>query len=66
MGGANDLRNFKNNADDFICSVIPGVSNLQVQYSPGKILMNMQAFRKIYIIIKYIRCTTSTDFIIFI
>ncbi|XP_057550900.1 endoglucanase 8-like [Amaranthus tricolor] len=38
MGGANDLRNFKNNADDFICSVIPGVSNLQVQYSPGGML----------------------------
>ncbi|XP_057541190.1 endoglucanase 8-like [Amaranthus tricolor] len=38
MGKANDLRNFKINADGFICSVIPGVANPQVQYSPGGLI----------------------------
>lgn len=36
MGRANDLKSFQANADGFICSVLPGVSHSQVQYSPGK------------------------------
>lgn len=35
MGRADYFRSFKNNADDFICSVLPGISHTQVQYSPG-------------------------------
>lgn len=35
MGRANDLKAFQNNADGFICSLLPGISHPQVQYSPG-------------------------------
>ncbi|KAL2942026.1 Endoglucanase 8 [Bienertia sinuspersici] len=35
MGKADDLKNFKNNADGFICSVMPGVAHSEVQYSPA-------------------------------
>ncbi|PSR91053.1 Endoglucanase [Actinidia chinensis var. chinensis] len=38
MGKADDLRSFQNNADDFICSILPGISHPQVQYSPGGLI----------------------------
>lgn len=36
MGRANYFSSFKQNADQFICSTLPGISHPQVQYSPGK------------------------------
>jgi len=36
MGRANYFASFKQNADQFICSTLPGISHPQVQYSPGK------------------------------
>ncbi|OWM76648.1 endoglucanase 8-like [Punica granatum] len=38
MGRAGYFRSFKNNADAFICSVLPGISRTQVQYSPGGLI----------------------------
>ncbi|KAJ7942915.1 Endoglucanase, partial [Quillaja saponaria] len=38
MGKAEYFESFKQNADEFICSLLPGLSNLQVQYSPGGLL----------------------------
>ncbi|GMH15159.1 hypothetical protein Nepgr_017000 [Nepenthes gracilis] len=38
MGKADDLRSFKFNADGFICSLLPGISHPQVQYSPGGLI----------------------------
>ncbi|KAE9450910.1 hypothetical protein C3L33_17190, partial [Rhododendron williamsianum] len=38
MGRADDLRSFQNNADGFICSILPGISHAQVQYSPGGLI----------------------------
>lgn len=35
MGKAGYFESFKQNADDFICSLLPGISHPQVQYSPG-------------------------------
>ncbi|KAK9091501.1 hypothetical protein Sjap_024678 [Stephania japonica] len=37
-GEADYLNSFKNNADSFICTLLPGVSNSQVQYSPGGLI----------------------------
>ena len=36
MGKAEYFESFKQNADGFICSLLPGISHPQVQYSPGK------------------------------
>ncbi|GFQ03145.1 endoglucanase 8 [Phtheirospermum japonicum] len=38
MGRAKDLKQFQINADGFICSLLPGISNAQVQYSPGGLI----------------------------
>ncbi|KAL0380877.1 UNVERIFIED_CONTAM: Endoglucanase 8 [Sesamum angustifolium] len=38
MGRANDLKSFQINADGFICSLLPGISHTQVQYSPGGLI----------------------------
>ncbi|KAK4484147.1 hypothetical protein RD792_011367 [Penstemon davidsonii] len=38
MGRAADLKSFQINADEFICSVLPGFSHTQVQYSPGGLI----------------------------
>ncbi|KAL6539066.1 Esterase/lipase/thioesterase [Orobanche minor] len=38
MGRAKDLKQFQINADGFICSLLPGISTTQVQYSPGGLL----------------------------
>ena len=38
MGKAAYLESFKNNADAFICSLLPGLSTSQVRYSPGGLL----------------------------
>lgn len=35
MGKADYFESFKQNADGFICSIMPGISHPQVQYSPG-------------------------------
>lgn len=35
MGKADYFESFKQNADGFICSILPGISHPQVQYSPG-------------------------------
>lgn len=37
MGRAEYFSSFRQNADEFICSVLPGISHPQVQYSPGKL-----------------------------
>ena len=37
MGRADYFESFKQNADEFICSLLPGISHPQVQYSPGTI-----------------------------
>ncbi|CAI0431902.1 unnamed protein product [Linum tenue] len=38
MGRADYFENFKQNADGFICSLLPGISHPQVQYSPGGLI----------------------------
>ncbi|RDX91116.1 Endoglucanase 8, partial [Mucuna pruriens] len=38
MGRANYFGSFKQNADEFICSTLPGISHAQVQYSPGGLI----------------------------
>ncbi|XP_061344918.1 endoglucanase 8-like isoform X1 [Gastrolobium bilobum] len=38
MGRANYFASFKQNADEFICSILPGISHPQVQYSPGGLI----------------------------
>ncbi|CAN1310689.1 Endoglucanase 8 [Linum perenne] len=38
MGKADYFENFKQNADGFICSLLPGISHPQVQYSPGGLI----------------------------
>ncbi|OVA12242.1 Glycoside hydrolase [Macleaya cordata] len=38
MGKANYLKSFQQNADSFICSLLPGISHPQVQYSPGGLI----------------------------
>lgn len=38
MGKAEYLRGFQKNADSFICSVLPGTSHPQIQYSPGGLI----------------------------
>ena len=35
MGKAEYFSSFRQNADEFICSILPGISHPQVQYSPG-------------------------------
>ncbi|KAK8512714.1 hypothetical protein V6N12_030130 [Hibiscus sabdariffa] len=37
MGKAEYFESFKQNADGFICSLLPGISHPQVQYSPEKV-----------------------------
>ncbi|XP_078444120.1 endoglucanase 8-like [Wolffia australiana] len=39
MGKADYLASFKNNANSFVCSLLPGLSTSQVQYSPGGLLV---------------------------
>jgi hypothetical protein len=39
MGRADYFSSFKHNADEFICSTLPGFSHAQVQYSPGTIIL---------------------------
>ncbi|KDO64574.1 hypothetical protein CISIN_1g012581mg [Citrus sinensis] len=38
MGKADYFESFKQNADGFICSILPGISHPQVQYSPGGLI----------------------------
>ncbi|GLT57427.1 hypothetical protein SLA2020_303990 [Shorea laevis] len=38
MGKAEYFESFKQNADGFICSLLPGISHPQVQYSPGGLI----------------------------
>ncbi|CAM8938285.1 hypothetical protein QQ045_013579 [Rhodiola kirilowii] len=38
MGRADYFNNFKLNADEFICSLLPGTAHPQVQYSPGGLI----------------------------
>ncbi|XP_043698704.1 endoglucanase 8-like [Telopea speciosissima] len=38
MGKADYFNSFKQNADGFICSILPGISHPQVQYSPGGLI----------------------------
>ncbi|GAV91273.1 Glyco_hydro_9 domain-containing protein [Cephalotus follicularis] len=38
MGKADYFESFKQNADGFICSLLPGISHPQVQYSPGGLI----------------------------
>lgn len=35
MGRADYFESFKQNADGFICSILPGLAHTEVQYSPG-------------------------------
>ncbi|KAI3840703.1 hypothetical protein MKX03_010947 [Papaver bracteatum] len=43
MGKANYFKSFQQNADNFICSLLPGVSNPNVQYSPGGLIFKAGA-----------------------
>ncbi|KAM0961119.1 hypothetical protein ACFX13_020866 [Malus domestica] len=38
MGKADYFESFTQNADEFICSILPGLSHPQVQYSPGGLI----------------------------
>ncbi|XP_023532564.1 endoglucanase 8 [Cucurbita pepo subsp. pepo] len=38
MGKAEYFSSFRQNADEFICSILPGISHPQVQYSPGGLI----------------------------
>ncbi|MBA0881255.1 hypothetical protein Goshw_028236 [Gossypium schwendimanii] len=38
MGRADYFESFKQNADGFICSILPGITHPQVQYSPGGLI----------------------------
>ncbi|KAI4313747.1 hypothetical protein L6164_026702 [Bauhinia variegata] len=38
MGRAEYFESFRHNAEGFICSILPGISHPQVQYSPGGLL----------------------------
>ncbi|THG08566.1 hypothetical protein TEA_015926 [Camellia sinensis var. sinensis] len=38
MGKDDELKSFQLNADNFICSILPGISHPQVQYSPGGLI----------------------------
>ncbi|KAK9074551.1 hypothetical protein SSX86_007149 [Deinandra increscens subsp. villosa] len=38
MGKSPELKSFQNNADSFICSLLPGTAHLEVQYSPGGLI----------------------------
>ncbi|KAI4357597.1 hypothetical protein L6164_001535 [Bauhinia variegata] len=38
MGRAEYFESFKRNADGFICTILPGISHPQVQYSPGGLI----------------------------
>ncbi|CAI9096049.1 OLC1v1032116C3 [Oldenlandia corymbosa var. corymbosa] len=39
MGKSDDLKAFQRNADGFICSILPGISHPQIQYSPGGLIV---------------------------
>ncbi|KAK1278879.1 Endoglucanase 8 [Acorus gramineus] len=41
MGNAQYLESFKLNADNFICSLLPGIFHPQIQYSPGGLLFKV-------------------------
>lgn len=49
MGRANYFASFKQNADGFICSTLPGISHPQVQYSPGKYSHTVSHFLTFFI-----------------
>lgn len=38
MGKADYLQSFKQYADRFICTLLPGASHPQIQYSPGLVI----------------------------
>ncbi|KAG6579263.1 Endoglucanase 8, partial [Cucurbita argyrosperma subsp. sororia] len=38
MGRAEYFTSFRQNADEFICSILPGISHPQLQYSPGGLM----------------------------
>jgi len=41
MGKDEYFRSFRENADNFICSLLPGISgHPQIQYSPGRSTVN--------------------------
>lgn len=44
MGKADYLKSFRLNADAFICSILPGISHPQVQYSPGIYISLLEHF----------------------
>lgn len=51
MGKADYFQSFKQNADEFICSLLPGISHPQVEYSLGKkkrvlIITSFSCFKK--------------------
>ena len=51
MGKAEYFESFKQNADEFICSVLPGISHPQVQYSRGNIkpyFANIKAYHTFF------------------
>ncbi|MCL7022034.1 hypothetical protein MKW94_001715, partial [Papaver nudicaule] len=43
MGKANYFQSFQQNADNFICSLLPGVYNPNVEYSPGGLIFKAGA-----------------------
>ena len=52
MGRAEYFSSFRQNADEFICSILPGISHPQVQYSPGIFFF----FVDFYLVTKCLLC----------
>lgn len=52
MGKADYLQSFKQYADRFICTLLPGASHPQIQYSPGYVISVSLFFIFIFDIIR--------------
>ncbi|KAG9445004.1 hypothetical protein H6P81_016344 [Aristolochia fimbriata] len=67
MGRAEYFRSFKQRADAFICSLLPGTSRPQIQYSPGGLLFktggsNMQHVTSLsFLILAYSRYISHSN-----
>ncbi|XP_068661203.1 endoglucanase 8-like [Aristolochia californica] len=67
MGRADYFQSFKQRADDFICSLLPGTSRPQIQYSPGGLLFktggsNMQHVTSLsFLILAYSRYISHSN-----
>lgn len=62
MGKAEYFESFKQNADEFICSILPGISHPQVQYSPGIYILSINEKKQKLISLKSQKCLESDIF----